>query len=393
MSIPYKRSADFHLPRIDYSTLPMGDDRGVGWKALREAGPVVFMNGHYYLTRRDDVLAALRDPVVFSTSILQPAGDPLPLIPLTVAPPEHSYYRKILQPYFSPAGLQIWRPILKRHAREMIESLAERGECEAIADFASLYPFQAFLDVYGLELSDRDTLIAWKDTIVGNAIDNTAGACESAAAAQVELLNYLLEAIKHRRECPDEGMLSRIIRGPGNFTDHEVLGMSHLFVLAGLDTVATIIGFCLWELSKRPQLRAQLRDNPRDIRVFVEEIIRLQPPAPVAPRVVTSMVKIGGMTLPPGTPVRLCMGAINRDGSDAWSTDSIVMDGKVHRHWGFGAGPHRCLGSHLARIELTVALAEWLRQIPDFETPRGFTPAIKFPSASFALTKLPLSWA
>jgi hypothetical protein len=86
------------------------------------------------------------------------------------------------------------------------------------------------------------------------------------------------------------------------------------------------------------------------------EIVRLEPSAPLAARVTTDFVNVGGMTLLPGTPVRLCTAAINRDGSDAISTDDLVMDGKVHRHWGFGGGPHRCLGSHLARIELTVIL-------------------------------------
>jgi cytochrome P450 len=74
------------------------------------------------------------------------------------------------------------------------------------------------------------------------------------------------------------------------------------------------------------------------------------------------------------------------------STDDIVMDGKVHRHWGFGGGPHRCLGSHLARIELTVIVGEWLNQIPDFEVPPDYQPEILFPSKTFALKALPLSW-
>jgi cytochrome P450 len=112
----------------------------------------------------------------------------------------------------------------------------------------------------------------------------------------------------------------------------------------------------------------------------------------VVARVTTDFVKVGGMTLPPGTPVRLCIAAINRDGSDAMSTDDLVMDGKVHRHWGFGGGPHRCLGSHLARMELTTVVHEWLRQIPNFKLPQGYTPEIKFPSKGFALTSLPLRW-
>jgi cytochrome P450 len=383
------QAGGFYLPRLDYESLPLAEDRGVGWKTLRDAGPVVFMNGYYYLTRREDVLAALRNPKVFSSTILQPPADPLPVIPLAFDPPQHTRYRKILQPYFSPTALSKSRPVLQRHATEMIEALAGRGECEVMADFARLYPFQAFLDLYGLPLEDRDQLIAWKDAIIGDKEYLTIAELQQ---GQVELLEYLYEAIQRRRENPGTDMLSQVMTGPGEFTDLELLGMSHLLILAGLDTVTAIIGFSLFELSRRPQLRAELRDNPRQIRVFIEEIVRLQPPAPVAPRIVTEFVNIGGMTLPPGSQVRLCMAVINRDGSDAWSTDDLAMDGKVHRHWGFGGGPHRCLGSHLARIEMTVIVGEWLRQIPDFEAPADYAPAIKFPSKSFALRSLPLSW-
>ena len=379
----------FYLPRLEYSELPLAADRAVGWKKLRDAGPVVFMNGYYYLTRREDVLAALRNPKVFSSTILQPPGNPLPVIPLAFDPPQHTRYRKILQPYFSPAALSKSRPVLQRHAADMIAALADRGECEVMADFARLYPFQAFLDLYGLPLEDRDTVIGWKDAIIG---DKEYLTLAEAAAGQVEMFQYLSNAIQRRRENPGTDMLSQAMTGPGDFTDIELLGMSHLLILAGLDTVTAIIGFCLFELARRPQLRAELRDNPRQIRVFIEEIIRLQPPAPVAPRIVTEFVNVGGMTLPPGSQVRLCMAVVNRDDSDAWSTDDLVMDGKVHRHWGFGGGPHRCLGSHLARIELTVIVAEWLRQIPDFEAPADYVPEIKFPSKSFALIALPLRW-
>lgn len=379
----------FYLPRLDYHTLPMAEDRGVGWKTLRDAGPVVFMNGYYYLTRREDVLAALRNPKVFSSTILQPPSDPLPVLPLAFDPPQHTRYRKILQPYFSPAALSKSQPVLQRHAAEMIGALVGRCECEVMADFARLYPFQAFLDLYGLPLEDRDRLIAWKDAIIGDKENVTIAEIQ---AGELELLEYLSAAVQQRRKEPGPDMLSRVMTGPGDFTDLELLGMSHLLILAGLDTVTAIIGFSLFELARRPQLRAELRGNPKQIRVFIEEIIRLQPPAPVAPRIVTEFVDVGGMTLPAGSQVRLCMAAINRDGSDAWSTDDLVMDGKVHRHWGFGGGPHRCLGSHLARIELTVIVGEWLRQIPDFEAPTDYAPEIKFPSKSFALKSLPLRW-
>ena len=371
----------FHLPRLEHSTLPLAADRGVGWKTLRDAGPVVFMNGAYYLTRREDVLAALCEPNRFSAHLaLQPPGSPVPVLPSAFDPPEHTRYRKILQPHFSPHALSRFRPVMQRHAAEMIAALATRHECEAMADFGRLYPYQVFMDLYGLPLQDRDRVIAWKDAAVAGEPEGN------------ELLAYFTDIIQQRRRNPGCDMLSQVMTGPGDLSDLELLGMSHLLILSGLDTVAAAIGFSLFELARRPQLRGELRDKPEHVKVFIEEIVRLEPAAPLAARVTTDFANVGGMTLPPGTPVRLCTAAINRDGSDAISTDDLVMDGKVHRHWGFGGGPHRCIGSHLARIELTVVIKEWLKQIPDFELPPGYTPDIKFPSKSFALKALPLSW-
>ncbi len=380
----------FHLPRLEYTSLPMTADRGAGWKVLRDAGPVVFMNGYYYLTRREDVLAALRNPKVFSSRLaLQPPGSPIPVLPLAFDPPEHTRYRKILQPFFSPYGLSKSRPVLVRHAADMIDAIAAKGECEAMKDLARLYPFQVFLDLYGLPSEDRDRLIAWKDDVIGDKPYLT----EEDAASARHLYEYLTDVIKQRRDRPGTDMLSAVMTGDGNFTDLELLGMSHLLILAGLDTVTAAIGFALLELARRPQLRAQLRGNLRQIRVFIEEIVRLEPSAPVAPRVLTETTVVGGMTLPAGSPVFLCMAAVNRDGSDPISTDELVMDGKVHRHWGFGGGPHRCLGSHLARMELTVIVDEWLNRIPEFELAPDYEPVIKFPSKTFALTELPLRFS
>jgi cytochrome P450 len=379
----------FHLPRLEYSKLPMAADRGVGWKVLRDAGPVVFMNGSYYLTRREDVLAALRNPKVFSSRLaLQPPGSPFPVVPLAFDPPEHTRYRKILQPYFSPHGLSKSMPVLRRHAADIIGALADCGECEAMAELAIPYPFQVFLDLYGLPLEDRDRLIAWKDAVIADKPYVT----EADFASTRELFDYLSDAIRQRRQNPGKDMLSQVMTGEGDFSDLELLGMSHLLILAGLDTVTAAIGFAILELARRPQLRNMLRDNPRQIRVFIEEIVRLEPSAPVAPRVTTETVTVGGMMLPAGSPVKLCMAAINRDGSDATSTDELVMDGKVHRHWGFGGGPHRCLGSHLARLQLTVIVGEWLNRIPEFELAAGYTPEIRFPAKTFALTTLPLRY-
>jgi cytochrome P450 len=373
--------ATFYLPRLEFTALPMAADRGAGWKMLRDAGPVVFMNGAYYLTRREDVLAALCSPNLFSAQLaLQPPGSPVPVLPSAFDPPEHTRYRKILQPYFSPHAVMQSRPIMERYAADIITGLARQGHCDAMADLARYYPFGVFMELYGLPAKDRDDVIAWKDAAVDGKPEG------------YELLSYFAKAIEERRQNPGADVLSQIMTGPGALTDRELLGMCHLIVLSGLDTVAAAIGFSLLELARRPELRKDLRENPSQIRVFIEEIVRLEPAAPMAARVTTDFAKVGGMTLPPGTPVRLCTAAINRDGRDEISTDDLVLDGKVHRHWGFGGGPHRCIGSHLARVQLSAVLAEWLRQIPDFQLPPDYVPEVKFPSTYFAFTTLPLNW-
>jgi len=143
-------------------------------------------------------------------------------------------------------------------------------------------------------------------------------------------------------------------------------------------------------LARRPDVRRRLCAQPDQIPVFIEELLRLETPAPMIPRVTTRPVTVAGVTLPAGAKVRLPLAAINRDGSDAISVDDVVMDGKLHRHWAFGGGPHRCLGSNLARMELRFVLTEWLRRIPEFEIAPGFEPLVEWPSPSLGLSELPL---
>ncbi|BBZ59138.1 cytochrome P450 [Mycolicibacterium monacense DSM 44395] len=378
-------------PRLAYASLPMAADRQVGWNTLRDAGPVVFVDGWFYLTRRDDVLAALRNPELFSSrKAFDVLGSPLPLVPIAFDPPEHTRFRKILQPFFSPHTLSEALPALQKQALDIVESVAAKGECEAMADIAIPYPSQVFLTLFGLPLEDRERLIAWKDSVIALADRPSLEGADLTPA--LELFAYLTEAINARRADPGPDVLSQVLTGDDPLDDAEAIGLSYLFVLAGLDTVTSAMGSALLALARDPGLRAMLRADPGQLGVFVEEIVRLETPAPLVPRVTTAEVTIGDITLPPDTQVRLCLGAINRDDSDAISANHVVMDGKVHRHWGFGGGPHRCLGSHLARIELTLIVGEWLQRIPDFSLAAGYEPEIVFPANTFALDRLPLQW-
>jgi cytochrome P450 len=379
------------VPEMDWATLPMAADRGVGWKTLRDAGPVVHMDGWYYLTHRDDVLTALRDPTLFSSKkAFDELGSPLPLVPLSFDPPEHTRFRKILQPFFSPHTLKGILPSLQRQAIEIVDAAAAKGGCDVMADIAIPYPSQVFLTLFGLPVEDRDRLITWKDNVIAlSELPSMEGADLTPA---LELVAYVSEAINERRQNPGDDILSKVLTGDDPLDDAEAIGLSFLFVLAGLDTVTASMGFAMLELARNPALRHSLRDNKEDIRVFIEEVVRLEPPAPITPRVTTEEVTIGGVTLPTATKVRLCLAAINRDDSDAISTNEVVMDGKVHPHWGFGGGPHRCLGSHLARMELTLIVEEWLKRVPDFELAGDAVPEIVFPANTFALGSLMLRY-
>jgi cytochrome P450 len=258
-----------------------------------------------------------------------------------------------------------------------------------MADLATPYPSQVFLTLFGLPLQDRERLISWKDAIIELSIPNAAGETPDLTPA-LELFAYLTEAVASHRKEPGDDVLSQVLVGEDGLTDDEALGMAFFFVLAGLDTVTSAIGAAMLELARRPDIRTRLREKPDEVSIFVEEIIRLESSAPVVPRVTTEEVTVAGITLPAGSRVRLCLGAINRDGSDAISGDHLVMDGKVHKHWGFGRGPHRCVGSHLARMEMHVVVTEWLSRIPHFELAHGYRPEITWPSPTCTLPRLPL---
>lgn len=376
-------------PELSFASLPMAADRGAGWKVLRDAGRVVLVDGIHYLTHRDDVLAALRDPELYSSKkAFDVLGSPLPLVPISFDPPDHTRFRKILQPFFSPHTLKQMLPALQSQAIEIIDRVAAKGECEVVADIAIPYPSQVFLTLFGLPLKDRDKLIVWKDSVI--AISEAASLEDADLTPALELVTYLTEAINARRTNPGSDILSQLLSGDEPLDDAEIMGLSFLFVLAGLDTVTAAMSSALLKLAQNPELRRELRENPDQMGVFVEEIVRLEPPAPMLPRVTTAEVTIGDVTLPPDTMVRLCIAAINRDDSDDISTNDVVMDGKVHRHWGYGGGPHRCLGSHLARLELTLVVGEWLKRVPEFSVEPGYEPRITFPANTFSLERVPL---
>jgi cytochrome P450 len=246
-----------------------------------------------------------------------------------------------------------------------------------------------FLTLFGLPLADRERLIGWKDAVIGLA--NPSDSIHDVdAGPALELFQYLVHHIAHKREHPADDVLSQLLVGDDPLDDNEAIGMSFLFVLAGLDTVTAAIGFALNHLASHPQTRRRLIDDVELIPAFAEEIVRLEPPAYMVPRVATKDVTVAGITIPKGGDVVLCLGAVNREECEENpNPDSIELD-LVRRHWGFGGGPHRCVGAHLARMELNLVLTAWHAQIPDYRTPPGFVAQVNWPRPTFGLDTLPL---
>jgi cytochrome P450 len=373
--------------------IPMALSRADGWSFVRDKGRFVQVDSALWVTHREDVEYVLRHPELFSSQkAFDSLGSPLPLVPIAFDPPKHTDYRKLLQPFFSPRALAGLLPSLQAQITELIDGIAAKGASDVMVDLAVPYPSQVFLTLFGLPLSDTNRLIRWKDTVIalsGAAQTET----EQDLTPALELFGYLTEAIQSKRANPGEDILSALLTGDDALDDGEAIGLSFLFVLAGLDTVTATIGFALEELARRPDLRALLIARPEKILDFVEEVVRLEPAAPTVPRVATQDVTIGDTTIPEGTLLYVCVGSANRDpGHDGENpaADDVDTDREVKRHWGFGGGPHRCLGSHLARMELRLVLEEWHRRIPEYELAPGAEPQITWPAATFSLESLPL---
>jgi cytochrome P450 len=353
--------------------------RGVG--SVARIDPVTARAG-YCITRRDDILAALRDPEIFAlrrhTFASTASGKRIRHLPQSCEPSEHERFARVLHPLFSPRALAPYEPILRAQATALVDGIAPKGACEATVAVGEQYPCQALLTVLGLPPDDK-TLGLMKAVLTGD---------------EYPLIEHLLtqahqmaNALAGSRPLP--GILWRMFDRleDGSLTEDELLGVLLSIFLAGTETVSSTIWFALLHLARDAQLRATLRAKPEDIPAFVEEIIRLAAPVPEVPRITTEEVTIDGVAIPAGSTVWLCLRTAGREDGG----DEIAI--RRQRHWVFGAGPHRCLGATLTRIEVKVLICEWLNRIPDFELEPGFKPEIRHWGGGITtLGALPLRW-
>lgn len=374
--------------------LPLPRSRTAAYRMLREAGPVVRdAHGAYLVTDAASVSYVLRRPAVFSSKrAFDSLGSPIPIVPVAADPPEHTRYRQILHPFFSVRGTARWLPAVRELAAGLIDGFAGRGECDVVTELAVPLPTQVFLTLFGLPLADRDRLIAWKEAVFAAVgISGAEPPSDSAIMLAAELYEYLAGHIARRRGHGGPDMLSQLVADSGEqaLADDEVLGLSFLFVLAGLDTVTSALSTAFAALATDQELRRKIAADPAVIPAAVEELLRFDGPVVTVPRVAVEDTEVGGTVIPAGAYVAVAIAAANHDPAEHPEPDAVDL-GRSGPHLAFGGGPHTCLGAHLARMEMRVALEEWHRRIPEYQLAPGASTSADWPAALVGLDHLPL---
>jgi cytochrome P450 len=370
------------------------EERTAVWEAMASAGPVFQVpGGPWMLTSPEAVQYVHRNPDLFSSEGLLELHDlPIKYVPSAVDPPDHHRYRHILDPMLAPRVVNAMEDELRAQVRELISSFASRGSCDAVQELAVPYPTSVFLSVFGLPVSDREKLTEWVKTLIEKSPQLNPAFVDESRTAAYALYDYLTPFVEAKRANPGDDMLSHILAGKGadEMTTEEVIGICILFSLAGLDTVTGAVGFMLYYLARDPELRRQIVEDPGKINPMIEEVLRLEPPAPMFPRTTTQDVEVCGVPIPKGSRVMMILACVNRDADTYDHPNDIDLNQADRGHVTFGGGIHRCLGSHLARREMRLVAEEFLAQIPDYEIAPGFEPEIMWPSGTLHLRSLPL---
>src|ERR1700712_4613922 len=257
---------------VNINDLPFAHDRSRAWRELREGGEAVTSGEEVVLTSADAVEFAAKRPQIFSSAkAFDVLGSPVPLVPIAIDPPDHTRFRRMLDPFFSPKKMAEREPELRRQAGELIDAIVASGECDVVPDLATPFPSQVFLTLFGLPMADRDRLVQWKDAILQFTDPSSAEATPEVMAHALELFTYLTEHIAERRaDTTGTDMLTQLIRNSeeGGMSDNEILGLCFMFVLAGLDTVTSAVGFALAKLAGDDGLRQRISQDHSLIPAF-----------------------------------------------------------------------------------------------------------------------------
>jgi cytochrome P450 len=324
-------------------------------------------HGFWVLTKADDIRAALQAPEIFSSAATGIPAQPdrkERLYPLELDPPEHRPHRQALAPLFAPKVVAAKADAIQAVCDELLEPLVLRGECEFTADFAQPFPTTIFTAMLGLPNSESKQFVEWNSVLLHRHDDPA-----RRAAAGVEINTYLRELIDSRAADRQDDLVSQLLDTTvdGQPVSREtVQNFTFLLFVAGLDTVTAALSFAFRFLAEHPRHRRQIVDDPDLIPRAVEELLRVFSFVNMG-RTATRDVEFAGVQMKAGDRVltSTTLAALDPDEFDHPLT--VDFNRRANRHLAFGAGPHRCAGSHLARAEMRTAISEFHARIPDYQ--------------------------
>jgi cytochrome P450 len=381
---------DFNIFDLDAETSRHPQEM---YRMMRGTAPVLSVEGMgHILTTREAAQECFRRPEVFSSAATEPTlplGTVRPLIPLQIDPPDHVKYRKILDPLFAPRRMAELEAPVAALVHERIDAFIDRGECDFSTEFSVPLPSQVFLTLLGLPLSDLATFLKMKDGVIRP--DHVVGKSREhpdTIAYQDEIgasiYDYFNAVLDEREVDRRDDLLSRFLDAEVDghrLTRDDILDICFLFLIAGLDTVSASLDCFFGYLCEHPEPRRQLVADPSLVPSAVEELLRWETPVGGIARVATDDTEILGCPISRGDMVSISLGSVDTDEAALADAYAVRFDREVNPHHAFGGGVHRCLGSHLARLELRVALREWHTRIPEYSVKPGvelvYTPAIR----------------
>jgi cytochrome P450 len=361
---------DFDVLDEDYVEDPFGR-----WDQLRATCPIAHTDRRestWLPTRYADVTAIAHDPSRFSSidvSVIPAESDegrehlPYGLPPISADPPLHTWTRRLLLPWFSHRRVESYEPSTRSLCRSLLDRIVAHDRADAAVDYAQQIPVRVIAGILGVPESMSDTFTGWVRDSLEFADDP-----ERRRRGNFGIGLFLWEKMKERRDAPGDDLLSALLHTEVDgapVEDSIVLGMAMLTLIAGIDTTWSAIGSSLWHLATHDEDRERLLREPDLMPVAVEELLRAYSPVTMA-RIVTEDVEVAGCPMAAGDRVLMNFPAANRDPAAFDRADEIILDRLDNRHVAFGSGIHRCAGSNLARMELRVAIEEWLARVPAF---------------------------
>lgn len=337
--------------------------------------------GAWVVTHYDDITQVYQDAETFSTEGAAAyqwlAGEMWPNIPLGIDPPDHMKYRKLLNPFFSPKAVAQLDAKMRGNANALLDKCIEgRDTCDFAYEFARVFPVEVFLDLMGFPQEMLDQFLDWENKIL-HSMD-----VDIQVPALKAILAYLRGFVGEVRAQPVDGITTDIVNGEVDgrpITEDEIMGVMFFLWLGGLDTVAATIAMMFRRLALDHKMQQYLRENKEAIPEAVEEFLRSQPLVN-SQRLVKKDTEINGVKVKKGDWVICLITAGNFDPNEYDKPREMILDRQANRHFTFSGGPHRCLGSHLARRELRIALEEALTRLPMFslasETDRKVYPGL-----------------